>query len=159
MTKAGEKQAGEMKDETLKFFESEYGWHYTADEEMYYGGFDTKEQAIKEADYDFGQPYFVAKCWMKPTRLSEYFDLDEWLENLVEGSLWDFLNPCGDYEFNFGSAEQIKEIETAIKSALDEWQIRHNLKVWPNTFDKITDFQRVEADQITRDSPPDTQTK
>lgn len=100
---------------------------YSTDEELYYGNFETVEEAAAEAitSVNAGQRFWVGLCVPPPPPEIGCFSIDECMERTSDRDEY-----YGDWADNWYSAtkEQTAEIEAIVEQAIGEWFDRHKLR-------------------------------
>ncbi len=114
-------------------------WYYSTDGGEYYrGGFDTKEEAEAEAAGDDpDQVYTIAYCHTHVLKLSDFFDVDEWMEELADGKTDDYTSEDGDPIFELSKKDE-QDLQKLIRAAIDTFQVQRGLRFKSYWFHKCT---------------------
>lgn len=120
-------------------FEPHALWYYSTDGGEYYrGGFTTKEEAEEEAAGDDpDQVYTIAYCHTHVLKLSDFFDVDEWLEQLADGKTDDYTGEDGDPIFDLSKRDE-RELQQLIRATIDSFQVQRGLRFKSYWFHKCT---------------------
>lgn len=108
---------------------SEEGWSWWvgSDGDRYTTECETREQAISIAVKDYEGAYIVEAKKPDGLKLSDQFDVADFLECANDNAYDEYADPEGDGEVFSASDEQMKDLEAVVKSAMDEWQARQGL--------------------------------
>lgn len=126
--------------------EIDWKWYLGSSDEYYdIGSFDTKEEALKEAE-NYDKPLYLCRAKTEPVLLSDWFDVDDAIEN-AEDSVFDNELMIGEYWddlfFNIPQ-EALKSLKQKIKLTIDKWQKDNNLVFIPNSFTSIENEEIIE---------------
>lgn len=137
--------------------QSQWNWYYASSEEgPYTGKFDSRDDAISEAQSDYdGAGFWVGEAKNPPLRLADWIGADWILERAGE-SLFDndrFCSEFDDGDVFVCSKEQEADLIARLKAACDEWQAAHGLVCTTYTFEQMRNVEFVEAEKKTT---PDT---
>jgi len=122
---------------TLGPFDPQALWYYSTDGgEMYRGGSATKEEAEAEAmGDDPDQVYTIALCHTHVLKLSSFFDASDWLEQIEDGQVDDYVGEDGDPIFDL-SQQHVKELQAAVRATIDNFQVQRGLRFKSHWFYK-----------------------
>ena len=114
----------------------------STDGEMYFGKFETLEEAIESAKEH--KEFWVGEA-RKPRQPESFIDIDYLLDGLGDGDDdW-----CGDWsEWDGPNREQADELEKEFKAVMSAWLDRHNLRPTWFCIDKSVKY--VTVDGVTR---------
>lgn len=97
-------------------------YSYSRDGEMFYGGFETREEAIKEGNVDSdGEDIYIGEAVMKT--IGKYLT-DSHIRNLLESIAENAGEECGEatdgwlYKL---SKEELNNLKGQIQAVLEEW--------------------------------------
>lgn len=128
------------------------GWYTSNDDEHWQNGpFDSREAAEVEAQAN--EDYLICEAGKRPVRLSEYFEVDTFLET-TEDNLLELSND-GDPILDVINQEQQADLEARVRAAIDAWQVAHQIAPVPYMFSfcrpEKAAWPKVEQ---TSDKPP-----
>lgn len=107
-------------------------WYSSNDEEVWHGGpYASEEEA--EAGAKSEEHRLIAKATKGYIRLSEHFHVANFLMETEEHRLCDMASEDGDPILDF-TTEQQADLQVRIRTAIDEWQVAHQLTITPWVF-------------------------
>ena len=137
----------------------EWGWYASADAEFYmYGPEDTREAIIQvaknvrlgETEHESGDwrlSFTIARCQQRYIDVASFFDVSDFLERIDDqlsdsiSDQFDDLSPLEPI-----TTDAAKELQVLVRNAIREWQHRHGYEMHVNTFENITDEERITID-------------
>lgn len=120
----------------------EWQWYYSWNEEEYWGGYDTREEAIDELE---GEPGFIVEAKKPDIRLADFLtsnDIDCLTENMVERIDEAWGNPEGS-EIDLG--KEVQYLEPYIRAAIATWQVDHKVKIDAWVFADMRNHEEVQG--------------
>lgn len=124
-------------------------WYHASsdDAEQWDGGFATREDAVKQGEYEYGgRPFHVVEADSAPVRLASWImDGAEVLDRAGE-DLYDSDRVYSEFDEGpvfEASHAQIEDLHRRLKEACDAWQEAHGLVFTVQTFSWMGTPQRI----------------
>ena len=117
----------------------DYKWYVGSSEELFNTGpLDTREEAVHIAKEEY-EGAWIIEAYKRPVDLSNYFDVDFFLEN-AEEAVYDMGNEDDIPVFDI-THQQAAHLQAVVRTAIQQWQAEQNLVFLPWAF---TDQRNLE---------------
>ena len=102
-------------------------WWVGRDEEAFTTECGSRDEAVRIAREEYEGAWILEALPPAELRLSAYFDADRFAEDSEDAVYHDHGDPMGDNQIFRLNPDQIKSLQSAVRSAIDHWQDRHGL--------------------------------
>lgn len=124
-----------MTQTTPKRTETDWKWYYSRNEEEYYGGYDTREEAVSElkvelTDWDQDSGWIV-EAQKENLQLADLIDWEGVFENAAERAEDNYGNPDGGHEIVF---PDLQPLEKVLGQVVKTWQAENKIEIVPYLF-------------------------
>lgn len=104
-----------------------WSWWVGHDDESFTTECGSRDEAVWIAREEYEGAWIVEALPPAELRLSAYFDASRFAEDTEDAAYDDHRDPLGDLPIFDLNTDQIKSLQSAVRSAIDHWQDRHGL--------------------------------